>query len=71
MNNTITLVQGDEIFATGVLLKALKVTINGIEQVRWVATSFEDSTFHNGEEIDVYTYADSFEKLIINNHEES
>ncbi len=70
MTKTITLVQGDEIFATGVVLKALKVTINGKEQIRWIATSFEDSSFYDGEEIDVYTYADSFEKLTINSSEE-
>ena len=57
--------EGDEIFGTGVFLKALKVTINGKEQIRWVATSFEDSSFYSGSEIDVYTYSDTFENLII------
>ena len=46
-------------------MEALKVTINGIEQVRWVATSFEDTTYHNGEEIDVYTHASDVSKLFI------
>lgn len=53
----------DTIFSTGVYLKAEKVQINGIEQWRWVAVVFEDSNYMNGEEVEVYDYADSYEKL--------
>jgi len=63
--NKITLREGDEIFSNGVVLKALKVIINGKEQVRWVATSFENTSFFNGKEIDVFTYAETASKLML------
>ncbi len=59
------IVEGTQIYSNGVILEALKVTINGVEQVRWVAISFEDVTYHNGEEIDVYTHASDFSTLFI------
>lgn len=68
MNKT-TLREGDKIFSNGVFLKAMKITINGIEQIRWIVTSFEDTSFFNGSEINVYTYADSAPKLLIEEEE--
>lgn len=53
-----------EIYSTGVFLKAMKVTLNGVEQIRWIAISFEDSSFLDGLEIDVHTYGNTFEGLI-------
>jgi len=64
--NKITLREGDEIFSNGVVLKALKIIINDKEQVRWIATSFEDTSFLNGKEIDVFTYAETASKLVFN-----
>ncbi len=55
----------DKIFATGVFLQAIEVEINGKKQWRWVAVDFEDDTYFDGKPIDIYTYADSFEKLVI------
>ena len=63
--------EGTEIFSNGVFLKALKVTINGIEQVRWIVTSFEYDSFFNGETIDVHEYAKSFENLLVLAEEKS
>ena len=54
----------DTIFATGVHLQAIEVEINGMKQWRWVATSFEEDTYFDGEIIDVFTYANSFDKLL-------
>ncbi len=56
----------DTVFATGVHLQAIEVEINGIKQWRWVATSFEEDTYFDGEIIDVLTYANDFEKLMEN-----
>lgn len=64
MNKTI-LKEDDEMFSTGVVLRAVKIAINGTEQVRWIATSFEDASFFNGDEIEVFTYAKTASKLVI------
>lgn len=53
----------ETIFATGTFLKAEKVQINGVEQWRWIAVGFEAPNYYEGNEIDVYEYADSYEKL--------
>lgn len=55
------------IFATGVFLKAEKVQIKGIEQWRWIAVDFEEPSYMNGKEIEVYNYADSYEELLYKN----
>ena len=60
----------DTIFATGVFLKPLKVAINGREQWRWIAVSFEDDSFFNGEYINPYTYAETKAGLIIPDEED-
>lgn len=62
--SNIKLKEGDEIFSNGVFLKALKVIINGKEQVRWVVTSFEDTSYFNGEEVDVFAYAETASSLM-------
>jgi hypothetical protein len=61
--------ESDKIFATGVFLQAVKCTINGIESWRWVGVGFEDDTYYDGEVIDVYDYADTFEGLFIDSEE--
>lgn len=53
----------DSIFATGVFLKPCEIEINGKKQWRWVATSFEDDSFHDGQPVDVNVYASSLENL--------
>ena len=53
----------DSLFTNGAFIKPIKVVINNKEQWRWIVTSFEDDTFLNGKKIDVYTYANSLEKL--------
>lgn len=58
----------DKIFATGVFLQAIEVEINGKKQWRWIVVDFENETYFNGERIDVYTYANSFENLIENDY---
>lgn len=58
----------DTIFATGVFLKPVKCVINDIEQWRWIAVSFEDDSYFDGNLIEVYEYSDTFEGLFI--HEE-
>ena len=65
MNNRIAISEKDKIFATGVFLQAVKCTINGKDQWRWVAVRFEDDSYYDGKPIDVYDYADAFEDLII------
>lgn len=52
-----------KVFATGVHLQAIEVEINGKKQWRWIVVGFEDDTYFDGETIDVYDYADSFEGL--------
>lgn len=56
----------NKIFATGVHLQALQIDIDGNMQWRWIAVGFEDDTFFNGKNIDVYDYANTFEELINN-----
>ncbi len=57
--------ENDSLFTTGAFIKPSKVIINNQEQWRWIVTSFEDQTFSDGNEIDVYSYANSLENLII------
>lgn len=63
--NNLEFTPNTKIFATGVHLQAIEVEINGIKQWRWVAVGFEDDVYFDGKIIDVYDYADSFEKLFI------
>jgi hypothetical protein len=64
-NNKTTLVEKDILFTIGAFIKPMKVVINGIEQWRWIVTSLEDQTFLNGNEIEVYDYADKLEDLVV------
>ncbi len=59
----IKITQNDSLFTTGAFIKPIKVTINNKEQWRWIVTSFEDQTFLEGNEIDVYDYANNLEDL--------
>lgn len=63
-NEKINLKENDSLFTIGAFIKPVKVVINNVEQWRWIVTSFEDQTFLNGNEIDVYDYANNFEGLI-------
>lgn len=59
-----------KVFATGVYLQAVEVQINGKKCWRWVAVGFEDNTYFDGNIIDIYDYADSFEGLFRKEDEE-
>ncbi len=63
-NNKTKLVENDILFTIGAFIKPMKVVINDIEQWRWIVTSVEDQTFLNGNEIEVYAYADKLEHLV-------
>lgn len=63
--NEIELTENDSLFTTGAFIEPVKVIINNQEQWRWIVSSFEDQTFINGNEIDVYSYANSLENIII------
>ena len=54
------------IFSTGVHLQSVEVEINGIKQWRWVAIGFEDDTYKDGEQVEIYNYSDSYEGLFNN-----
>ena len=60
----INLTESDSLFTIGAFIKPVKVTINDEEQWRWIVTSFEDQTFLNGSELEVYEYANKLEYLI-------
>lgn len=62
--NEIKLNENNLLFTTGAFIKPFKVVINNQEQWRWIVTSFEDSTFSDGNEIDVYSYANNPEDLL-------
>ncbi|MDO9154275.1 MAG: hypothetical protein Q7U47_11360 [Paludibacter sp.] len=64
--SSVQITSNDKIFATGVHLQAVQIEINGIKQWRWIAVGFEEDSFFNGENIDVYDYANTFEELINN-----
>jgi len=64
MKNAQNISEDTIIFSTGVYLKPQKVEINGKSQWRWIAVGFEDNSFSNGEEIEVYDYADEVENLL-------
>lgn len=53
------------VFSTGVYLKPQKIKINGMSQWRWVTVGFEDTSFSDGEEIEVYDYSEKVEDLLI------
>ncbi len=52
------------IFSTGVELQAEECIINGITQWRWIATSFEDDSYLNGNVIIPLEYAVNPDNLI-------
>jgi hypothetical protein len=60
----INLIENDSLFTIGAFIKPFKVIINNKEQWRWIVTSFEDLTFLDGNEIEVYDYADNLGDLI-------
>jgi len=53
------------LFSTGVYLKPQRIEINGKFQWRWISVGFEDSSFLDGDEIEVYDYSDKVENLLI------
>ena len=53
-----------EIFSTGVRLQAVECTINGQKQFRWLAASFEDDSYQNGNLIIPVEFADTPSNLI-------
>ena len=57
-----------KIFTTGAFLEAIEVEIDGKKQWRWLATSFEDEIFLDGESTEVYTYANSQDGLFTQNN---
>ncbi len=59
-----------KIFSNGVFLQAFEVEIDGIKQWRWIAVGFEDDSYFDGQIIDIYDYANSFEGLIAEEEEE-
>ncbi len=61
--NKLNLRENDALFTIGAFIKPVKVTINNKEQWRWIVTSLEDQTFLNGNEIEVYDYSDTLEKI--------
>ncbi len=69
MDKQITMSDTDTIFATGVFLRPTKCIINGVEQWRWVADGFEDDSYYDGEVIEIYDYADTFDGLFDNSEE--
>lgn len=52
------------IFSTGVHLQAIKCTINGKEQWRWVAVGFEDDSYLDGKAINPSEYSGDSKKMI-------
>lgn len=60
----------DKIFATGVFLQPVRCTINGKEQWRWVAVSFEDDSFFDGEIVNPNEHAENIEDMLITDSEE-
>ncbi len=70
MDDEIITTEADSIFSTGVFLQPIKCTINGIEQWRWVAVGFTNDSYYDGEVINIYDYADTFEGLFDNSEEE-
>lgn len=51
------------IFTTGAYLRAFEVEINGIKQWRWIVVGQEDEAYYDGNPIDIFDYANSFEGL--------
>ena len=64
MKNIKSISEDTIVFSTGVYLKPQKIEIGGKSQWRWIAIGFEDSSFSNGEEIEVYDYSDEVEGLL-------
>ena len=47
----------------------MEVEINGKKQWRWLAVGFEDESYFDGNPIEVYDYATSFEGLVLSQDE--
>jgi hypothetical protein len=58
------LTENSKIFATGVFLQPVQCVINGKEQFRWVAVSFEDDSYFDGQVVDPTEYADTLQQMI-------
>lgn len=68
MKNIKSISENTIVFSTGVYLKPQKIKINGMSQWRWVAVGFEDTSFSDGEEIEVYDYSEKVEDLLISSN---
>ena len=53
------------IFSTGVHLQMAKCVLDGREQWRWIAVSFEDDSFYDGEIINPIEYSNDPKKMIL------
>jgi hypothetical protein len=67
MNNKSVTLKNDTIYTIGAFLKPVQVEINGIKQWRWIVVGFEDSTFLDGKEIEVFDYSETVEGLLKEN----
>jgi len=57
------LTKGSKIFATGVFLEPVECTINGKKQWRWLAVSFEEDSYFEGNLINPVEYSENIHKL--------
>lgn len=69
MDKGIIMSDTETVFSTGVFLRPAKCIINGTEQWRWVAVGFQGDSYYDGEVINIYDYADTFEGLFDNSED--
>lgn len=64
MSNKSKILESNTLYTVGAFLKPMRVEIGGKKQWRWIVIGFEDSTFLDGKEIDVYDYSETIEGLL-------
>lgn len=65
MKRKFELRENDKIFCTGAFLQPLEIEVRGVKQWRWVLVGSEDPSYFNGQEIQIYDYANDLQGLLI------
>jgi len=55
---------GDSIFTNGAFVTPVKIIIHGVEEWRWLVSSFEDDSFLNGKYVDPKESANSLQDIL-------
>ncbi len=56
---------GDSIFTNGAFVTPVKVKMDGVDEWRWVESTFEDDSFYNGKSVNPIESAKKTNNLLL------